>query len=350
MKKLLLILTVLIAMANAQAQQGPDKKQLTELQAREDSLRIYADSMINALSPGKRFLSDSNFVKMLVRSLRIPNSFQYPFDSLQSISRLYAPDSSFRIFTWQLKKDEYFYYQKGAIQVRTKDGSLRLYPLFDASMFTAKPLDSVRNRNNWIGAIYYKVIQKTWQGKNYYTLLGFDGYTVGSNRKWMEVLTFDDRTGEPSFGGAFFKIKHDTASKEQVLHRYVIEYKKEASTTFNYNSEMDMVIVDHLISETEEPHRPETYIPDGDFEGFQWKQGMWVHVPKVFTEVPDEFKKVDPFLGNAPTEDAIRDKDGNIDEKKLEERSRKNVEKAGEKAKPAEKAKPKPKKPGGGKS
>lgn len=342
MKKLILIAALLIGMGQLYAQQVPTASQLKELQSREDSLKIYADSMINAINPGKRFLSDSNFVRMLVRALRVPNSFEYSFDSLQTISRIYAPDSSFRIFTWQLKKDEYFYYQKGAIQMRTNDGSLRLFPLFDASMFTAKPIDSVRSRNNWIGAIYYKVIQKTWQGKNYYTLLGFDGFTVGSNRKWMEVLTFNERTGEPQFGGPFFKLKHDTSSKEQTLHRFVIEYKKEASTTFNYNTELDMVIVDHLISETEEPHRPETYIPDGDFEGFQWKQGIWVHVPKVFTEVPDEFKKVDPFLGNAPTEDAIREKDGTINEKKLEERSRKNVEKA------AEKEKPKPKKPGGG--
>lgn len=315
--------------------------QFRQMQEREDSLRVYADSMINAEAPGKRFLNDSIFVRSFVRALRTPHSFEYPFDSLQSISRLYAPDSSFRIFTWQLKKDEYFYYQKGAIQVKTGDGSLKLYPLFDASMFTAKPSDSVRSRNNWIGAIYYKVIQKSWQGKNYYTLLGFDGYTVSSNRKWMEVLTFDEATGEPKFGGPYIEVKHDTAKSVKLMNRFLIEYKKEASTTFNYNGEMDMIIFDHLISESEEPHRPETYVPDGDFEGFQWKDGKWRHVAKVFTDVPDEFKKVDPLLGNAPTDEAIRDKDGNIDEKKLEERSRKNQEKS--------KEKPKPKKPGGGK-
>jgi hypothetical protein len=342
MKKLIFIAVLAFGSVQLNAQHTFSEIELKQLQSREDSLRIQADSMINALSPGKRFLSDSFFVRTLVRALRIPHSFHYSFDSLQTISRLYAPDSSFRIFTWQLKKDEYFYYQKGAIQLRTNDGSLRLYPLFDASMFTSNPLDSVRSRNNWIGAIYYKVIQKTWNGRNYYTLLGFDGFTVGSNRKWMEVLTFDESTGEPRFGGPFIKVKHDTAKTEQVLNRFVIEYKKEASTTFNYNSEMDMVIVDHLISETQEPHRPETYIPDGDFEGFQWKNGVWVHVPKVFTYVPDEFKRIDPLLGNAPAEDAIRDKDGTINEKKLEERSRKNIEKA------AEKEKPKPKKPGGG--
>ncbi|MBC6489432.1 hypothetical protein BC349_00500 [Flavihumibacter stibioxidans] len=342
MKKLLFLLFLAVTCTTLNAQNKLNAVTLKQLRAREDSLKVFADSMINANAAGSRFMSDSNFVKGFVRALKLPYSFDYPFDSLQSVSRLYAPDSSFRIFTWQLKKDEYFYYQKGAIQLRTADGSLKLFALFDASMFTGKPEDSVRNRNNWIGAIYYKVIQKTWQGRNYYTLIGFDGFTVSSNRKWMEVLTFDERTGEPRFGGPFFSVRHDTSKTQKVMNRFVIEYKKEASTTFNYNGEMDMVIFDHLISESDEPHRPETYVPDGDFEGFQWKDGKWMHVAKVFTEVPDEFKRVDPYLGNAPAEDALRDKDGNIDEKKLEERSRKNIEKA------KEKEKPKPKKPGGG--
>ncbi|ULQ57547.1 hypothetical protein KJS94_04950 [Flavihumibacter rivuli] len=340
MKRLLIWLVLGLSAGNLSAQSSLLAPQaLKELRQREDSLRIYADSMINAVAAGKRFMADSNFVRTLVRGLQVKHSFQYPFDSLQTVSRLYAPDSSFRVFTWQLKKDEYFYYQKGAIQVRTPDGSLKLYPLFDASMFTNKPLDSVRTRRNWIGAIYYKVIQKEYNGKQYYTLLGFDGYTISSNRKWMEVLSFDDRTGEPMFGGPFISYRPDTLKSNLVLNRFNIEYKKEASTTFNYNSEMDMIIFDHLISESEEPQRRETYVPDGDFEGFQWKNGKWVHVPKVFDYVPDQFKNIDPLLGNAPAEDAIRDKDGNIDEKKLEERSRKNDEKA--------KEKPKPKKPGG---
>ena len=342
MKTTLLSLVFALIGIVVYAQPGLTETNRKALIKMEDSLKITADSMINGQTAAKRFRSDSTFIRNFVKALQVPYSFDFAFDSIQSISRLYAPDSSFRIFTWQLKKDEYFYLQKGAIQTRTNDGSLKLYPLFDASMFTAKPVDSVRTRKNWIGALYYKMIQKEWQGKKYYTLLGFDGFTVSSNRKWMEVLTFDDRTGEPIFGGPYFTVKPDTSKSTLVLSRFLIEYKKEASTTFNYNQDMDMVIYDHLISESEEPHRPETYIPDGDFEGFQWKNGKWVHIEKVFTEVPDEFKQIDPLLGNAPVDDAIRDKDGNIDEKKLEERPRKNEEKA------KEKVKSKPKKPGGG--
>jgi hypothetical protein len=303
--------------ANAQKLSAADKKLFGK---KEDSLKIYADSMINGEMAGKRFLSDSQFVKTFVRTLKITHSFLYPFDSLPTVSKLYPPDSTFRIFTWQLKKDEYMYYQKGAIQMKTPDGSLKLFPLFDASMFTAKPEDSVRTRKNWIGAIYYRVIQKTFNGKKYYTLLGFDDYTESSNRKWMEVMSFDDQSGEPVFGGPMITFKDDTGKLKPVVNRFDIEYKKEARTVFNYNPEMDMIIYDHLISETEEPGKKDTYIPDGDFEGFKWENGQWVHVDKVFN-----FKLQN---GEFPQEATIKDAQGNVDEKKLMEQSEKNIENA----------------------
>lgn len=309
------------------------------LQVKEDSLRVIGDSMINAIGPGTRFLQDSQFVKTLVRALKTKNSFYYPFDKLETISRLYAPDSSFRIFTWQMKKDEYFYLQRGAIQMRTADGSLKLYPLFDASMFTKKPNDSLRTRTNWIGAIYYNVIQKEYNGRPYYTFLGFDDFTVGSNRKWLEVMHFDPQSGEPRFGGPVISFKEDTGKlKNVVLNRFHIEYKKEARTTFNYNKELDMIIYDHLISESEQPERKESYIPDGDFEGFKWQQGQWVHVDKVF-----DFKLKE---GDVPMEQQLRDKSGQINEERLMEQSIRNLEKSKQEATPAPTPAPAKKKKG----
>lgn len=312
--------------------QLPSASDLKQLKAKEDSLEILADSMINAQSPAKRFRSDSNFIKMLVRALLIKQSFKYNFTNLQTVSQQYPPDSSFRIFTWQLKKDEYMYLQKGAIQMRTPDGSLKLIPLFDASMYTGKPVDSVRSKSNWIGAIYYKIIQKTAGEKTYYTLLGYDNYNIASNRKWLDVLSFNAQ-GEPVFGGPMISYKEDTV-KKAVANRFMIEYKKEASTTFNYNPEMDMIIYDHLISETDEPERKETYIPDGDFEGFKWKDGQWVHVEKVFN-----YKLKD---GDFPMDNILRDNDGNINEQKLMEQSEKNRAKN---QKPEAKTPPKKAKP-----
>src|SRR5664279_2396736 len=314
-----LIATCLISMEGAaQALPGGrfSAKDKLQLERQQDSLKLFAFNIVNGEEPGQRFRADSVFVRMLVRSLKIPNSFYFPFDSLQTISKLYAPDSSFRIFTWQIKKDVYVFIQRGAIQMRTTDGSLKLIPLHDVSMFTKKPEDSVRGANNWIGAIYYKIIQKNVNGKNIYTLLGFDDFTINSNKKWMDVLTFNEQ-GQPVFGGPYFSFKNDSAKvSKKPVYRFYLEYKKEATTTFNYDSSMNMIIYDHLISETEEPNRKETYVPDGDYEGFTWLNGQWLHVPKVFTATLQE--------GQFPAEKKILDDAGAIDEEQLRQQSDKN--------------------------
>jgi hypothetical protein len=45
-----------------------------------------------------------------------------------------------------------------------------------------------------------------------------------------------------------------------------------------------MIIFDHLISESNEPAKKYTYIPDGDYEGFKWVNGKWQHIEKVFNQ------------------------------------------------------------------
>ena len=285
----------------------------------EDSLKKYSFDIVNAANAESRFRADSQFIRSLVRTLKLPYSFAYPFDSLQTISRLYAPDSSFRIFTWQFKKDDMMYLQEGAIQMNEPDGSLKLFPLFDASMFTANPLDSIRTRRNWIGAIYYRIILKTYEGKKYYTLLGFDDYSETSNKKWMEVLTFSPE-GQPLFGGPYFSFQDDSVHKP-VQYRFNIEYKKEAGTRFNYDPQMDMVVYDHLIPENNEPQKKDTYVPDGDFEAFQWKNGRWVHVEKELFTV----KLKD---GEFPQDAKLLDNQGNANEQQLQAQSEKNIKKS----------------------
>ncbi len=327
---LFFFLLLLLASINGYGQRWTNAEK-KEFAKKEDSLKKLSALIVFGKNPAESLRADSNFVRAFVRALRMKNSFHYPFDSV-AISKLYAPDSSFRIFTWQWKKDEYVYLQKGAIQVKTPDGSLKLLPLFDRSMFTEKPMDSIRNRENWIGAIYYKIIMKSYQGKKYYTLLGFDDFSIGSNKKWMEVLTFNSQ-GEPVFGGPFFSFKEDSVRRPDQV-RFSIEYKKEARAFFNYDEDNDIIVFDHLISESDEPDRKETYIPIGDYEGFQWKNGQWVHIDKVFN-----FKLKE---GEFPMEERLMDESGNSNQDKLNKSTEKNLNK-----KPPEKKTP-PKKSGGG--
>jgi hypothetical protein len=298
-----------------------DKKRLRE---KEDTLREYAQYMITDSLTEDRMISDSNFTRILVRALQIKNSFYYPFDSVYGISKIYAPDTSFRIFTWNLQFDDYYARQKGAIQMRTKDGSLKLFPLRDYSEFTANVMDSVWDRSKWIGALYYNIVLTEYKGKKYYTLFGLDPNTVMSTKKWIEVMYFNEKN-EPVFGGPFFSFAKDSIPKPTQL-RFSLEFKKDARVLANYIDELGMILVDHLVSENDDPEHKWTYVPDGDNEGFKWENGKWVHVEKVFNYKID-LKGVDPLLGKPPVGDPLFDPKGNKDEKKLQEKTDKNKKK-----------------------
>jgi hypothetical protein len=244
--------------------------------------------------------------RMLVRALKVPNSFYYAFDSLETISKLYAPDSTFKIFTWQMVVNENVIRHHGAIQMRTDDGSLKLYGLIDKSAVTKNQVDTVGNNNGWIGAVYYNIVQKRSANHDYYTLLGFDENNIRSNRKIIEVLNFIN--GEPTFGGRYFSYEEDSVFKTSI-GRYIMEYKKTDGPKLNYDPEMDMIIVEHLVSESNEPTKKWTLVGDGDYEGFKWKNGKWIHIEKIFDQVTP--------LGKEPVPSPVRDTNGNLDESKL---------------------------------
>lgn len=305
MKKLpvLLALTLIAQITFAQHIAKADAK---SLQLREDSLKKFSIKIIDGINAADRFTADSMFTRMLVRALKTPHSFYYPFDSLQTISKLYAPDSSFKIFTWQMVVNDNVVRHHGAIQMRTADGSLKLYGLIDKSAITINQADTVGNNSGWIGAVYYNIIQKRSANYDYYTLLGFDENNIRSNRKIIEVLNFIN--GEPTFGGRYFSFEEDSTFKTSI-GRYIMEYKKEAGPKLNYDPEMDMIVVEHLVSESNEPNKKWTLVGDGDYEGFKWKNGKWIHVEKIFNQVTP--------LGKEPVPHPLIDADGNVIENKL---------------------------------
>jgi len=309
----------LLSLSQAALCQKITSADLKKLQAKEDTLSRYSEHLNTDTLPQERMKADSAFTKVLVRALQIKSSFYYPFDSLLGISKLYAPDTSFRIITWNISFDDYYSRQKGAIQFRTADGSLKLLPLRDVSEFTNKPQDSVRNRQNWIGAMYYNIVKTQYKGKNYYTLFGFDNNSAQSSMKWVEVLTFNEKN-EPVFGGPFFSYEKDSVPKPP-KYRIGLEFKKGTRVLVNYIPELDMILVDHLISESEQPELPWTFIPDGDQEGFKWENGKWVHIDKVFTLKLED--------GQAPVGDPLMDPKGNKNEQKLQQKTDKNKTKEG---------------------
>ena len=87
----------------------------------------------------------------------------------------------------------------------------------------------------------------------------------------------------------------------------------------NYDPDLDIILVDHLVSETDEPEMAHTFVPDGDYEGFKWVNGRWQHIDKVFNEKLED--------GQAPVPDPIRDASGKNNQEKLDKQSDTNKNK-----------------------
>lgn len=249
---------------------GQSPQDIKQLRAYEDTLAILSDSIVNGRYEYIRVSACHQFIPVFIKALKTPGSFQYSFDSLEEISILISPDQKFRIFTWQILRFDGSYRFYGAIQMNTKE--MEVYPLFDNSRFMENIEDSILDARNWYGCRYYNII-KLKQKK--YTLFGWDGNNLKSNRKIIEILHFDD-SGSPLFGAALFDFG------DYITHRHIIEYKKGAGVGLNYDTERKKIIFDHLMPEHDQANLKHTYIPDGSYEGFEYKRKRWMYIDKIF--------------------------------------------------------------------
>ncbi|MES2619390.1 MAG: hypothetical protein V4615_00950 [Bacteroidota bacterium] len=261
------------------------KNNLLKIRLLEDTLRLLSDKFTTDTLLDERKKACYAFIPKFVSALKLDNSFYYPFDSLETVSKIYSPDSLFRIFTWQLvlPKGRFRYY--GVIQM--KSTKVKIYPLFDLSDTMQYQPQLITTNNNWYGALYYNIISKQAGKKNIYTLFGFEAADVITRRKVVEILTFDDK-GQPKFGAPLFFITRDEDSthykRTDTLNRFFIEYKYNASTILNYDAEMEMIVFDHVAPPKQTVEGATfTYVPDGTYEGFLWKSNRWNWVETVFT-------------------------------------------------------------------
>ncbi len=268
------------------------EEQLEKLHTAEDTVALLAYAIVNDSLPEHRFGACRHVIPLLVNTLKTPNSFYYPFERVQSFSIMYPPDSSFRIFSWQLyvDKDEYRYY--GAIQMNTPE--LKLFPLVDRSFEIQGDLEQLElTPEQWYGVVYYNIHQTDAPKGRYYLLFGFDGKEFFRKRKVLDVLTFRD--GKPVFGAPVFR--HEE-KKNQVSwrKRRVLEYSAAVSIRFNYDPAIDLILYDHLLTMPGQDGEGVNNYPDGSYEGYRLEKGVWHHIDNVFTQTQDEAPRPFPVL------------------------------------------------------
>lgn len=256
----------------AQNQQNENWQQLRLM---EDSLIHSADSMFSTLIPDFRTTYCETFVHQLIRTLKIPGSFQYPFDSLQkTINIIYPENKRFRIFNWPIAYSDVRLRYYAAIQMNSDE--LELYPLYDNSeMLNKTDEDKIQSPKEWIGGLFYNIITKKVDGELIYCLLGVNDGNPISTKKFIDPLRFTDKG--PQFGAPIFAVGSEKNPSKGV-NRFLIEYKKGVSVSLNWDEEHKAILFDDIASQINDPNRKYTYIPTGQYNGLKWAGDHWKFV------------------------------------------------------------------------
>ncbi|GAA4459301.1 hypothetical protein GCM10023093_00060 [Nemorincola caseinilytica] len=272
--KFLVLFVFMLCMAAPAVHAQITPQDMERLKKMEDSLVVTVDSMYEALIPDTRLGYTERFVRQLVRTLRIPNSYHYGFDTLKKvINIIYAEDGAFRMFNWAIEPGNPVpkrYY--AAIQLPTPE--LKLIGLNDYTDKLDQGLeDSVLTGGKWFGAIYYRIMPQVVGGKKIYTMFGLNNASLLTNRKVLDPMYFNDKGGV-TFGAQIFGVGSRANPKVKV-QRFVLEYKKSVAATMNWDPERQMIVYDKLESMSNDPSRRYTLVPSGQYDGLVWADDLW---------------------------------------------------------------------------
>ena len=270
MKQYISIL-LLVGLCNAAfAQHSDDNSTTKQLMVYQDSLTALGKKFINNDTEMERMNANTEFIKTLVKALKVSHSFDFPFDSVKSITIVNSPDKRFRIITWHIAFDDGSYRFYGTIQMNAGD-KLQMFPLTDYSPLIRKVEDTITNNTQWYGAQYYSIIPANAGQNPYYVLLGWKGNTIKSTKKVIEVLSFGSN-GKPVLGLPVFD------GNGKTRNRVVFEYTRQASMLLKYDEDKQLIVFDNLVPpDPKQKSQTELYGPDLSYNGYFLKNGRWVY-------------------------------------------------------------------------
>ena len=226
MRKRFLAIMALIAWSVAAIAQ--DKSLMADYQSQ---LQALFEEVYNAPTDNQRYSANESAIQLLTEALGEENSFRWEWDFGKRVSVLTAPDKKFRIFTWPVVNDEGDFECFGIVQaLDEKKNEYQLFLLSDKSDEIINRQEEVLSHDRWMGAVYQELVTTTYEGKSYYTLLGWNGVGFLTQRKIIEPISFKSGHAQPIFGQNLFR-------KERNLRRVVLEYTHDAMVNLRYEEQ-----------------------------------------------------------------------------------------------------------------
>jgi hypothetical protein len=281
MKFIFSVVLILISLT-IQAQHAAPNRAKEQFDIYLDSLKALSFKVINNPAEPERYNANYTMVKTLVSTLKLPNSFNFNFDSLKTISVLTSPDRRFKIFTWHVMNQDGSYRYYGTIQMNNPSGKLQMFPLVDHTHTYKKPEDTTTTNQDWYGSQYYKIIPVLYNVRTpYYILLGWTGNNVKSTKKVIEVLSFKDN--KANFGMSVFEGDKERTGKKRIVY----EYNRQVSFMMNYLPKEGTIVFDHLAPpDPKLADKYELYGPDMSYDGYKLINGRWKYVSDLELKNP----------------------------------------------------------------
>lgn len=241
-----------------------------------DSLKVYGKNILNAKTQEDRSKANQQFFNILYFILQDEKSFEASFDSAKNMLVLSPENKTFRIYTWAGINPDGIYEYFGFIQTMKK-GKVFLFKLNDRSNEIKNADMATLDATKWYGAIYYKILENKSKNGTYYTLLAWDGNDKITNKKIIDVLTFDKK-GFPKFGAPIFYYEKEKKIKKRVI----LEYNDNAQVSLKWEAERKQIVFNHLSpSESKYAGNFQFYFPDEGNDAFEFKKGKWNFLQEV---------------------------------------------------------------------
>ncbi|MCB0847568.1 MAG: hypothetical protein KDE26_30160 [Bacteroidetes bacterium] len=244
----------------------------------EQELADMANDILMHDSLSFKIKQNKVFAKLLIETLKRPESFDYPFDLLKTISIQEPKDQTFRLFTWHIVDKnfkeyygEQYHYYFGLVQRKYEEKGQTEFiviPLLEMQQIPQGVENMLLDNRNWLGALYYqpkyhdylpsytskfydrklsasgsqKKVKKT-----FYVLLGWNGNDQKSNYKIVDIMSFDpEDKNRVIFGSDVFYF--DQLPK----YRALFKYSEYSPFSLNYSfaqvgsRKAKMIIYDHM--------------------------------------------------------------------------------------------------------
>lgn len=246
-----------------------------DLRMLEDSIALCQTRIATADEDHERLAASEKCKEFLRLALSSADAFDYPFESLQTMCTLTSPDAAFRLFNWNIPKNDQTHHYVCFIlfPADEKQGSSYI-ELKELGRQPDKLQSRTFDSDEWLGCLYYAIIPPQKNARDFYTLLAWDGRDRMTNRKYVEAMTISK--SDVKFGSAVFKTNNG------VQKRMIFEYADEATMSLKYHEDEQRIVFDHLAPRIAGMDGNFSfYGPDLTYDSLDWQKGNWVEQSNI---------------------------------------------------------------------